>query len=98
MVDNSEPNQSLSDEELDKYGYVISSPRRKTTVLALEGDPGTPKELGERSDISLSHVSNILSDLSEEGIAVCVNPERKRGRVYRLTEIGSRIANKISED
>lgn len=88
----------LTDEELDKYGFVVSSPRRKSIVQTLIESPMTPKELAEESDISLSHVSNLLNGLSDEDIVVCVNPERKRGRVYRLTEIGSKVGQKILND
>lgn len=88
----------LSDDELDKYGFVTSSSRRRSVVNGLHNDPGTPKEIANRTEISLSHVSNILSDLADEGIVLCVNPDRKRGRVYRLTEVGDRVATKLFEE
>ena len=88
----------LSDEELDKYGFVTSSSRRRAVVDGLRNDPGTPKEIADRTGISLSHVSNILSELADEEIVLCVNPDRKRGRVYRLTETGNRVAKKLFEE
>jgi len=97
MVDNSESGTDLSDEELDKYGFVSSSSRRTSLLKVLNDDVLTPKKISEKTDVHLSHVSNVLSDLSEEGLVVCVNPDRKRGRVYRLTELGEKIAQKVSE-
>lgn len=94
MVDP-ESTGPLSDEELDKYGFVMGSPRRRSVVIELYECPETPKEIAEQTDISLSHISNVLGDLVDEEIAVCVNPDRKRGRVYRLTETGNRVAAKV---
>jgi len=98
MGDRKESSGPLSDEDLDKYGFVASSQRRASIVKCLNNNPATPKELSKRSDINMSHVSNLLSDLRDEGIAVCVNPDRKRGRVYRLTDQGERVAAKLLED
>ena len=95
MVGNLESSEGLSDEELDKYGYVSSSPRRSSVVKTLHESPETPKKIAKKSDINMSHVSNILNELSEENIVICVNPDRNRGRVYRLTEVGSKIARKL---
>lgn len=95
---DSESMEPLSDEELDTYGFVTSSARRRAVVKGLYNDPGTPKEIANRTEISLSHLSNILSELADEDVAVCVNPDRKRGRVYRLTELGNRVAKTLFEE
>lgn len=87
----------LSDAELDLFGFVSSSKRRESVIGTLKGDPMTPKQIAENTDIRLNHVSNVLSELSDEGLVECVNPDRKRGRVYRLTEVGTKIARKVMD-
>lgn len=88
-------NNGLTDEELDMYGYVSSSKRRVSVMTALQGNPMTPKQIAESTDIRLNHVSNVLSELSEESLVKCVNPNRKRGRVYKVTEVGDKVAEKV---
>lgn len=88
----------LSDEELDLYGYVSSSKRRVSVVTTLEGNPMTPKQVAESTEIRLNHVSNVLSELSDESLVTCINPHRKRGRVYKLTEVGDRVSKKVIHD
>lgn len=88
----------LSDEELDLYGYVSSSKRRASVVTALKDNPMTPKQVAESTDIRLNHVSNVLSELSDESLVTCINPHRKRGRVYRLTEVGDRVSRKVMQN
>jgi predicted transcriptional regulator len=85
----------LSDEELDLYGYVSSSKRRVSVITTLKNNPITPKQIAENTDIRLNHVSNVLSELSEESLVKCINPDRKRGRVYKLTDVGNKVAEKI---
>lgn len=95
---NQNGSEKLSDEELDLYGYVSSSSRRESIVTVLEKSPMTPSQISENTDIRLNHVSNVLSDLSDEEVVKCVNPDRKRGRIYKLTEEGNKVAKKVSED
>jgi len=84
-----------TDEELDLYGYVSSSKRRVSVIIALKDNPMTPKQVAESTNIRLNHVSNVLSELSEESLVKCVNPNRKRGRVYKVTGIGTKVAEKV---
>lgn len=93
----SSQDDTLSDEELDLFGFVSASERRQLIVLELREMPLTPKQLSERTDVPLSHVSNLLSELTTESVAEIVNPERKRGRVYRLTPSGERVAERVAE-
>lgn len=79
----------------DKYGYVTASNYRKKIVLVLGDKPKTPKEIEEESNFHLSHISNTLSDLSDEGIIKCLTEERKKGRVYSLTELGKEIVRQL---
>ena len=88
----------MSDKQLDKYGYVIISSYRTKIVSMLNNRPLTPKQLSIQTKIHLSHVSNALMQLQNEEILYCVNPERNKGRIYRLTDLGEWIANRISTE
>ena len=86
----------LTDKELDKCGFIYSSSRRKSILLALAEKPSTPSQLKGRTKVHMSHVSNILKDLVDEDIIICVNPHRMKGKIYRLTETGKKIVEYIN--
>ncbi|KXB07859.1 hypothetical protein AKJ58_01595 [candidate division MSBL1 archaeon SCGC-AAA385D11] len=79
----------------DKYGFVSASKYRKKVVLALQKKPKTPKEIEEEVGYHLSHVSNTLGELSDEGIVRCLTEKRSKGRVYGLTKLGEEIAQQL---
>ena len=93
MPDEEESGE-LSDEELDLFGFISSSERRSAVVSELLESPQTPKNLAENTDIRINHVSNVLAELESEKIVTCVNPDRQRGRVYKLTPVGKKVASR----
>ena len=80
---------------MDKYGFVMASEYRKEVVRKLDKSPTIPVNLSRLTGIHLSHISNTLEELKNENIVVCINPKRKKGRVYRLTNIGNWIAKRL---
>ena len=85
----------MDDETIKKYAYVIISQYRIKTIKSLSGDVKIPSKIAKESGIRINHVSNVLSDLKTEGIAECVNEEAKKGRMYRLTDLGEEIARNL---
>jgi predicted transcriptional regulator len=77
--------------DIEEYAWVKASEYRENLLLALETKPRTPKELAEETDYYLSHVSNVLSDLSDHGLATCITPDRRKGRLWAATEEGEAI-------
>lgn len=81
--------------DIEEYSWVKASEYRQAILLALEDKPRTPKELAEMTDYYLSHVSNTLSDLDDHGLAECLTPERKKGRLWATTEAGAQIVEDL---
>lgn len=79
----------------EKYSYVISSKRRKDIVSLLRTGPKTPKEIAKSTGLQLSHVSNLISGLVNNGISVCLTPEGLKGRLYALTDVGKDICTEL---
>lgn len=50
-----------------------------------------PTEIAKRSDIKTNHVSKVLSELRNKELIELINPEIKKGRLYRLTDDGNVI-------
>lgn len=48
----------------------------------------TPSELARRLERKPSDVSRSLNRLSKKGLVTCLNPKRRKGRIYAVTETG----------
>lgn len=75
--------------------FVQRSKYRQNVLKALENDVLMPKEIAERSDIKTNHVSKVLSELRSKGLVELLNPEVKKGRIYRLTSLGDEIVEHL---
>lgn len=79
------------------YSFIIRSKQRKGILLSLE-IPKTPTQIGNEVDSSVSHVSRNLKQFTEKGIAVCVTPKERIGRVYKLTDKGKQILDQLKKE
>ena len=82
----------MDDETLD---FVKRSSYRQNVLKALEDNVLMPKEIAERSNIKTNHVSKVLSELKSKELIELVNPEARKGRLYRLTSVGEEIVDKL---
>lgn len=82
----------MDDETLD---FVKRSSYRQNVLKALEDNVLMPKEIAERSNIKTNHVSKVLSELKSKELIELVNPEARKGRLYRLTKKGEEIVKEL---
>ncbi|WP_405273362.1 winged helix-turn-helix domain-containing protein [Methanobrevibacter sp.] len=54
-----------------------------------------PTQIAENSGIRTNHVSKVLSELKAHELIECINPEVRKGRLYRLTEKGKKIVENL---
>ncbi|MDH5021317.1 ArsR family transcriptional regulator [Halobacterium rubrum] len=74
----------------DVVGYVISSDHRTKVLGRLAEGPATPTQIATDVDLSVTHVSRALSSLRERDLVELLVPEdRRKGRVYGITEQGA---------
>ena len=78
--------------------FVQRSTYRQRVLKSLEGNVLMPTEIAERSNIKTNHVSKVLSELKSKELIELVNPEARKGRLYRLTDVGDEIVDKILGD
>ena len=81
----------MDDETLKTYAYVNISTYRVKTVKALKDQVKTPTKIAEDAGIRTNHISKVLKELKESGVAECINEDFKKGRIYRLTSLGEEI-------
>ncbi len=65
--------------------------RKKILKCLTEVNYRTPSEISEQTEIRLNHVSNFLKNLKDNQLIICLNNEEKRGRLYKITELGKRV-------
>ncbi|MBR1611781.1 MAG: transcriptional regulator [Methanobrevibacter sp.] len=85
----------MDDETLKVYGYVISSSYREKSVKSLEKSDKIPTDLADDIGIRINHISKVLKELKDTGVIVCVNEEKRKNRLYKLTPKGEKIAKHI---
>jgi len=89
----------MSESEWDQVSYVISSRYRIITLDRLAESPATPSRIAEETDLSVAHVSRALQELGEHDLVeLLVSEDRKKGRVYGITEKGEEVWETIEAE
>lgn len=78
----------LSDEMLTEISYVQISQYRTKVMKALDGEVKIPSNIARDSGIRTNHISKVLGELKEHELVECINPEVRKGRLYKHTEKG----------
>lgn len=81
----------------DAVSYVIRSDYRRKVMMELSSKKCTPSTLAEETGLYPSHVSNTLTELSEEGLVERL-VDSPKGRIYSLTEKGEIVAKEIENE
>ncbi len=66
-------------------------------------NPITEKELFSRvkennGETKVAYICDALSEFIQKGLAKCLNPEKKNGRLYILTEEGEKIRQELMKE
>ncbi len=86
-------------EDWDEIGFVISSRYRILALKRLASGPATPSQIATDESVGIAHVSRALQDLRERDLVdLLVSEDRKKGRVYGLTEEGGTIWETIDTE
>lgn len=85
----------LSDEMLTEISYVNISKYRAKVMKTLEGEVKIPTVIARDSGIRTNHVSKVLSELKAHELIECINPEVRKGRLYRLTDKGDVLVKNL---
>jgi DNA-binding MarR family transcriptional regulator len=83
----------------DEVSFVISSTYRVAVLERLAIGPATPSQIANDAEISISHVSRALGRLQEQSLVeLLVSEDRRKGRVYGITERGTEIWETIEAE
>lgn len=75
--------------------YVNRSKYRTRTLRAIGDGIKMPKEIARDSGILQNHISNVLRELKDKDLVECLNPDVRKGRLYRLSDDGLEMLDKI---
>ena len=85
----------LSDEMLKEISYIKISKYRTKVMKSLDGEVLIPTQIARSSDIRPNHISKVLAELKAHELVECINPEVRKGRLYRLTEHGEDVVKNL---
>ena len=75
---------TIDDDTLIKLSYVNIISYRAKTVKSLRGEVKIPTKIAKDTGILPNHISKVLKELKDAGIAECINEEAKKGRYTDL--------------
>ena len=78
----------MDDETLKVYGYVISSSYREKSVKSLKDSNKIPTDLAEDIGVRTNHISKVLRELKECGVAECINEEKRKKQSIQIDTYG----------
>lgn len=85
-----------SDEQFfELLAYVKASSHRVNIIKYIDYNLRTPREISDALNIRTNHISNLLADLREHDLVVCITPNVRKGRLYKLTDNGNRVLKYI---
>ena len=85
--------------EWDDVSYVIRSRYRIATLRRLSDGPATPSRIADDTGLSVAHVSRALQELRDhELVELLVSEDRKKGRVYGITDRGNQVWETIETE
>ncbi|URN50309.1 winged helix DNA-binding protein [Methanobrevibacter sp. TLL-48-HuF1] len=71
---------------------------RTKTLKAQDGNVKIPSTIARDSGIRTNHISKVLSELKAHELVEYINPEARKGRLYRLTDKGEEVTQNINLD
>ena len=70
-------------------GFIKASGYRlKILNILHEDERVTPTEIASKLEANLPQVSRTLSELEREALITCSTPNRRKGKIYRITSRG----------
>ena len=79
-------------EDLELLVYINKSSYRVNAIKSIGMNLKTPMEITKDIGVLKNHISLTLGGLADKGLVVCVNPEFRKGRLYKLTDKARRDA------
>ncbi len=80
----------------DDVSFIVRNKNRRLVFEALD-EPKIPTRLSKELKVNIGFVSNILIELLQRKLIVCLNPNEKRHRYYKRTPKGNNVLKEIAK-
>ena len=79
-----------TDEKYLEELSIIKASKHKQNIVRILSDKTIkiPSEIGNVLEIKTNHISANLKELKDMNVVKCLNEEKKKGRLYRITDKG----------
>lgn len=81
----------------DLIKFVAKSTYRTKVLKCIGEDVKMPNEISTESGIIQNHISNVLRQLKDKDLVECINPEVRKGRLYRANDKGLKVLKELKE-
>lgn len=75
--------------------FVKASEIRLSILSTLSKGVKTPTELKAQFEVPISRISAILKELGEKDLVLNLTPDRRKGKLFSLTDLGKSIIGQI---
>ena len=82
----------------NEIGFLKAEKYRIPILRILGKTKCISSEITEKMGIDFPHVSRTLSELEKYGLIICDTPNRKKGRIYAITEKGITALDELGEN
>ena len=87
----------MKEEEIfDSLGYVMASTYRLSVIQYIGNGVKIPSDIARKIGVRTNNISNVLSDLKQNGLVICLNEDARKGRLYKNTELSLEILKYIN--
>lgn len=85
------------EEVLNSLGYVMASTYRLSVIQYIGNGVKIPSDIARKIGVRINHISNVLSDLKDHGLVICLNENAHKGRLYKNTELSLEILKYLNQ-
>ena len=79
-------------------GYIEISRARKETLKSIGSeDYKLPSQISKETKLTSSQVSNALKSLKDRKLVTCLKKKKKKGRLYKCTNLGLYVLENIKD-
>jgi len=76
-------------------GKILASRYRRELLESLGKGAATPTMLEKRTNVKISHISEILRELADLGLVNSATPELRKGKLYEITSLGKSVLKEV---
>lgn len=74
-------------------GYIMASQYRQDIIKSIGTSMKTPSNIGKEIDLRTNHVSNVLKELKEKELVVCLNEDAAKADYTKILNWGLKSLN-----